>query len=285
MKFNKVQADMLVPDGVLAEEALLRTTHLGIGAHQDDLEFMALPGILECFDVSNLWFCGVTCTDGAGSARTGKYSDFTDEQMKIRRQEEQRRAAVIGRYGAMIQLNYSSSEIKGISNAGLKSDLRSIIEMSSPRVIYTHNPADKHPTHIAVFAHVINTLRSIAVEKRPDRILGCESWRGLDWLPDKDKVLLDVSERGNLSAELLGVFDSQIAGGKRYDLACLGRTRANATFLESHNVDSASHLSYAMDLTPLIRDDGLDPIEYVSQFIDRLKSEVLGSLKLQLRIS
>jgi LmbE family N-acetylglucosaminyl deacetylase len=53
-------------------EALARITHLGIGAHQDDLEFMAFHGILACFRMrDDRWFGGVTCTNGAGSSRTG----------------------------------------------------------------------------------------------------------------------------------------------------------------------------------------------------------------------
>jgi len=59
-------------------------------------------------------------------------------------------------------------------------------------------------------------------------------WRDLDWLVDSDKAPFDVSEHENLQAALLGVFDSQIAGGKRYDLASMGRRRANATYFESH---------------------------------------------------
>ena len=34
-------ADVFVPDGTELGAALGRTTHLAVGAHQDDLEFMA----------------------------------------------------------------------------------------------------------------------------------------------------------------------------------------------------------------------------------------------------
>ena len=71
---------------------------------------------------------------------------------------------------------------------------------------------------------------------------------------DSDKVPFDLTAHESLQAALLGVFDSQIAGGKRYDLASMGRRRANATYFESHGVDVTQGLSYAMDLTPLIRD-------------------------------
>jgi hypothetical protein len=57
-------------------------------------------------------------------------------------------------------------------------------------------------------------------------VLGCEVWRDLDWLLDSDKVALDSSAKPELAAALLKVFDSQISGGKRYDLATLGRRAA-----------------------------------------------------------
>jgi hypothetical protein len=47
-------------------------THLGIGAHQDDLEFMAFHGILALTTVTDRWFGGVTITDGRGSSRAGQ---------------------------------------------------------------------------------------------------------------------------------------------------------------------------------------------------------------------
>ena len=78
MKFHLPTADIFIPDGLPVADALARVTHLGIGAHQDDLEFMAFHGIRECFHSDTEWFGGVTCTNGSGSARTGSYADFTD---------------------------------------------------------------------------------------------------------------------------------------------------------------------------------------------------------------
>ena len=125
MKLTKETADIFVPDGAEIASALARTTHLGVGAHQDDLEFMATHGILACFGQAGKWFAGVTCTDGAGSSRTGVYADYTDGEMKAVRRVEQRAAAMVGRYGAMLQLDFSSKEVKardavviGIAAAG-----------------------------------------------------------------------------------------------------------------------------------------------------------------------
>lgn len=44
--------DIFVPDGLPVTEAAGRITHLAIGAHQDDLEFMACHGIVTCYDRS-----------------------------------------------------------------------------------------------------------------------------------------------------------------------------------------------------------------------------------------
>ena len=76
---------------------------------------------------------------------------------------------------------------------------------------------------------------------------------------------------------LSAVFDSQIIGGKRYDLAAEGRRLANATFSASHSCDTYSALNYAMDLTPLC-DKTVDLTEYVTGYIDRFKKAVEDKL-------
>ncbi len=274
MKLHLPTADVFVPDAMALPAALARTTHLGIGAHQDDLEIMAFHGIVSCYGVPDKWFAGVTCTNGAGSPRTGVYADCTDEAMQAIRRREQRDAAEVGRYGAMLQLDHPSSTVKDPSKLALVDDLVAILEIAQPDVVYTHNPADKHDTHVGVTAATIRALRRLPAAKRPDRVYGCEVWRSLDWMPDNAKVALDVSARESLANALTGLFDSQVTGGKRYDLASLGRRRANATYAESHGVDQAEQLSFAMDLTPLIRDDALDVVEYVAGFVKAFENDV-----------
>jgi hypothetical protein len=109
--------------------------------------------------------------------------------------------------------------------------------------------------------------------------VGCEVWRALDWMVDSDKLMMDLSDHENLQFALLGVFDSQIAGGKRYDLASMGRRRANATYFESHGVDDTTGLSYGMDMTPLINDTSIGLDAYVEMFIGHFTQDVLDRLK------
>ena len=282
MKLHNPTADIFIPDGQPAGAALARITHLGVGAHQDDLEFMAFHGIEACFHSDADWFGGVTCTNGSGSARTGDYAKFSDGEMMAVRREEQRQAAILGRYAAVVQLDYPSSVVKDARDSRLKDDLKAILTAAQPRVVYTHNPADKHETHIAVVVPVIEAIRELPRELRPQAVHGCEVWRNLDWMPDDEKIVHDVSGHDNLAAALNGVFDSQIAGGKRYDLAVLGRRRANATFFQSHGVDDSDALAFAMDLTPLAHDDSLDITDYVTGFIDRFRADVLAKLRQRL---
>ncbi len=278
MKTVNDTADIFVPDGTAVDEALTRITHLGVGAHQDDLEFMALHGILQCFGQSDKWFCGATVTNGAGSSRSGIYEKYSDEEMCEVRRVEQRNAAAIGQYGAMLQLDYPSSAVKGEDQDAVVEDLFNLLMETKSEVVYTHNPADKHATHVGVYRAVIKAVRRMPVGDRPKMLLGCEIWRDLDWLPDSKKVVLDLSERVNIASALSGVFDSQITGGKRYDEAIAGRRKAHATFFESHNVDESDALSFAMDMTPLVEDDSLSTADFITGLIDSFKSEVLAQL-------
>lgn len=282
MKLHNSTAQIFAPDGKPAAEALQRTTHLGIGAHQDDLEFMAYHGILECFADPGKWFGGVTCTNGAGSARSGPYAKFTDAQMIAVRRNEQNHAAIVGQYGVMIQLDYPSSAVKSATDPSLKNDLKEILSATRPEVVYTHNLADKHDTHIGVVIAALQAMRELPREQRPKIVIGCEVWRNLDWLNDTEKVLMDVSGHDNLAAALGGVFDSQIAGGKRYDLATLGRRAANATFFEAHATDKSIQLIYGMDLTPLVADESKDIVEFVCGHIEKFSTDVKNKLNQRL---
>jgi len=216
----------------------------------------------------------VTCNNGAGSARQGQFTDMTDEEMQVIRAEEQREAARLGQYSFMAQLDYPSSQIKDTAAAeNLVNELVYLLEHSSVKVVYTHNLADKHSTHIAVAAALIKAIRKLPIEKRPEKLIGCEVWRDLDWLPDDKKVVMDLGKDAEFAAKLNGLFKSQITG-KRYDLAVEGRRRANATFFDSHSTDEFERVCFGMDLTPLITNDDLDPAAAVLPLIEAFRQSV-----------
>jgi LmbE family N-acetylglucosaminyl deacetylase len=277
MKLSHPSAEIFVPDRTPLDAALSRTTHLGIGAHHDDLEFMAAHGILECFAQPNRWFTGVIVSDGAGSARDFEYQNFSDEQMKDVRRGEQKKAAYIGEYGAQFLLGHPSLAVKDATHPEILQDLTSILQATQPEVVYTHNLADKHDTHVAVALRVLAACRALEPSVRPKRLIGCEVWRDLDWLCDSDKVQMPVDRHENLQSALMGVFDSQITGGKRYDLATAGRRKAHATYSESHGTDQHSALIWGMDLTPLMHEG--DAAAHVTALMRRFEDEVLARVR------
>lgn len=274
MQFNEPGAQIYVPDDVSAGEALARTTHLAVGAHQDDIPIMAHDGILRCFGRDDRWLLGITVTNGAGSPRSGPYSDYSDAQMRIVRTGEEKKAARIGEYSAAVLLDYPAAAIKAGPSNEITTDLAALIAASQPTVVYTHNLADKHDDHVAVALRTLGAIRRLPQDVRPAAVYGCEVWRDLDWMIDSDKVRFDVSDRRNLEAALLGVYDSQISGGKRYDLATAGRRLAHATFSGMRSVDTAEAIIYAMDLTPLISPDPPDTVTYVTDHIERLRHDI-----------
>ena len=136
MKLKKANAEIFIPDNKPVDEAIERTTHLAISAHQDDIEIMAHDGILQCFGRDDKWFTAVVVTNGAGSPRDDIYANFTDEDMQKIRKLEQKKAAFVGEYAAAMLLDYTSSEVKDKNNKDVVEELKTIISKAKPKVIY-----------------------------------------------------------------------------------------------------------------------------------------------------
>lgn len=256
-KLNRPAAEVFIPDGVAWEAACARVTHLVVAAHADDVELMAWHAVLHA-----KWLAVVIVAGGG--------------ELRDTRLLEQKRAATQGNYSMVIWLDHPSAEVKRAACPALASDLSAVLAAIRPRLVYTHNPADRHDTHVAVAMHTVQALR--ANPSPVERVLGCEVWRALDWLQAQDKVALDVSGGEDRLMPLIREFDSQIAGGKRYDLAAAGRKRANATFLDSLAADRATAVEYAMDLTPLVRDPTLDVARWTLQFVERFAKDIEARL-------
>ncbi len=274
MKLLHPQSDIYTPDGADPDMALARTTHLCVIAHQDDIEINAYPAVAECYERTDRFFTGITVTNGSGSSRTGPFAKHTDEQMQAVRAKEQREAARLGQYNLQLQLGYPSAEVKHEGAESVRTDLTAIFSACRPEVVYLHQPLDKHDTHVAVLLRCIEAIRTLPLDQRPPKVLGIEAWRGLDWLLDDEKVALDSSAYPELAMKLMQVFASQIAGGKRYDEAALGRRRANATFHTSHASDEFTEVTWGIDLSPLVQDETLSVGEFAQARVDRLRNDV-----------
>jgi LmbE family N-acetylglucosaminyl deacetylase len=265
-----------VPQGGPLAPALTAATTIGIGAHADDLElgmvFASLtPGTTGAF-------VGITCTDGAGSARGPKTAHLTNRELAAVRQAEQDRAAQLGGYAAVIQLGHPSGVVKSpTTRTELAVELASILAVAQPEQVVTHNIADRHATHIGVALATIEAIRSLPPQLRPTRLLGVEIWRGLDWLADPDKQRHPFTGDPVLARAMARAHVSQI-DGKAYDAAADGRRRANATFDATHALDAASQVTFTMDMMPLIDDPDLSPAQYVDDIVDRFRTELQDAL-------
>jgi LmbE family N-acetylglucosaminyl deacetylase len=256
-------ATVTIPDGVDLASAFARVRggSLGIGAHQDDLEIMAIHGIGLAYAKTTEKFAGVTVTDGRGSPRKGPYKNLTDDQLANIRHGEQNEAARQGHYAAQFQLDYASRDIKGkdpARNDELVAAIRAILLETRPNTIYTHSPFDLHETHVAVTRATLMALKSLPKEDRPANIYGCEVWGSLDWLSPAHKVQLDVTSHIALWKKLIACHDSQAKGSKNYVAATIGRAFANATFQDPRTADKAKAITLAVDLRPLLDDSKLD---------------------------
>lgn len=274
MQPKNPDADVFVPDGNSVTEALAKTTHLAVGAHQGDIEFMALHGVMECFHRDDSWFSGVTVTNGVRGPGVGPYESCSDGDLRKIRASEQRKAALVGDYACLIQLGLSSDAIQDGSNEEATVYLKAIFEGAAPDVVYLHNPADKNDAHVACCLRSIAALRVLAPDKRPTVVYGCEVLRGLDWLLDEDKHLMSLEEPTNLTEVLCGVYDSLISAGRRFDLAVGGRHVANAAFHRPDGEDVYHRLGFAMDLTPLVADPSLDVADYTLGLLRNLKDDI-----------
>jgi len=177
LKLSRPAAEVFIPDGTSWEAASARVTHLVVAAHADDVEIMAWHAVLHAGGLA-----AVIVTDGQGSNT---------------RLLEQKRAASLGNYAAVIWLDHASADVKQAAYPALASDLNAVLSAVRARLVYTHNPADRHGTHVAVALHTVQALR--ANPSSVERVLGCEVWRALDWLQTEDKVTLDVMDFSHTS--------------------------------------------------------------------------------------
>lgn len=279
VEFARPDAEIFVPDGRAEDEALGRITHLCIGAHPDDVELMAYHGIRAGQGRDGPHFGAVTCTDGAGAARTDDDDDANSDADVLRRtrRDEQRAAARRGRYSAAIQLGHSSESVRAGVTPEVVQDLARVLDATRPRVIYTHSPTDIHSTHVGVCVAAIEAIRTLPQAARPAEVLGCEVWGSLDWLPQPALKVLDLGDDASSWSALIQVFASQTRL-RPYHEGALGRSRANAVFRDADAAGGHERHWLAMDLTPLAQDDGLGLEDWVRERIAGFESAALGRI-------
>lgn len=121
LNLSSPAAEVFIPDGTPWEAASARITHLVVAAHADDVEIMAWHAVLHAEGVT-----AVIVTDGRDSTT---------------RLLEQKRAASLGNYVAVICLDHASADVRQAACPALASYLSAVLSAVRARRVYTHNPA------------------------------------------------------------------------------------------------------------------------------------------------
>ena len=234
-----------------------------------------MDGILACFRPARQVVHWASWPPTAPAARATAYTrTITDEEMRAVRRTEQKKAAFVGEYAAAgVFLDYPSLRSRtppSRPGGGHKAADR----RGRPEIVYTHNLATSTTRtsrwRCGRSPPSAGCRRKTAAASFTAARCGAVS---TGWRTTTRWCSHSTSARTS-PWRCVGVFDSQIAGGKRYDMATMGRRRANATYYESHAVDAGQSMNFAMDLTPLIQDDKLDANKYVQRYIEHLAQDV-----------
>lgn len=246
---------------------------LAICAHPDDCEVMAIDGIQRGYRASKYTFACVVTTDGADSERSGRYARVTDQKMTSVVMEEQKKAAMIGRYHAVYFMNYTSEDARNQENEDIVEDYVNIIKELKPRIVYTHSLLDRHPTHVAVAIKVINACRQMKRADQPKVLYGCESERNLDWVDPSKVVTFNVSKNLRLQRQLISVHKSANMS-RDYVNAAIGRRVVNAVFNRDEKKKNAKLTTKAINMSTLLRRKEFPIKRYAMSFVDDLYGEI-----------
>ena len=257
----------------LQDSNLRLTTHLGIGAHPDDVEIGLYSGIGTCYKHGTNKVTGVVITDGATDNKTS-IQGMTPEKKAQARILELQQAASVGGYLALITLGYTSDEIKRTMQSDIRNDITSVLEATRPEIVYLHSLFDDHDTHLAASRLSLEALRELSNVFVPQKVYGCEVTESLDW--DPQKIRLDTSMYPEVAEQVLYAFISQADALRNYPNAALERWGANAVF-DRGNKQGPRKISFAMDLTRLVTDGtNLEDFigEKVQEFMLRKKNNL-----------
>ena len=221
---------------------------LAVVAHSDDAEILAVEGIIRSW-TNNEKFGVLVVNDGVGRPRAPAYEPYTDSDMADLRIREQFAAARAGDYALALALGHPSSSTKGQRSTIVTDEIMEVIERTKPRVVYTHNPWDEHPSHIAVMQHYLWAQRKAS--HQPERLFGGEVWGPIDRIPEPYLVRWDCSGHEERLEELLTYFASQNAI-KAYNRAVMSRRQALAKLNDPHVTLQATAIHLGVDLTSVL---------------------------------
>lgn len=243
-------------------------------AHPDDAEFGCYALIRKCMKEGKRLLV-IVVTTGSKCPLAGSFADRAEEMERIRA-EEQFEAARIGNY-SVLMLGYESADLRGAGSDLVCGVLEQILSQCSAAEIWTHNPFDRHPTHLSVLRLLLAAIRRMNRSKRPTKLYGAELWGGLDHVPAEHIEEFDVSDDLGLRRALIEAFRSQNEA-KNYAAGVPGREAGHATFRASHSNNRMTACDLALNMAPLLEDDTLSLEDWTKQLLDKYVRVTLSLL-------
>ena len=176
-------------------KSALKSENIGVFAHPDDAE---ISSGLPMLGAKNGWLT-VIVTDGAMSVSHADLGEHSVKELVDIRWKEQCDAAVISKTPA-IHLSYPSAAVNGVMGLAKQAEVVSVLAswvntMPNIKSIYTHNPIDKHPTHLGILNVLAGALYSERFNPKIEEIYGMKVWGGVDALPEKQFKLFSTTDQ------------------------------------------------------------------------------------------
>ena len=172
--------------------------------------------------------------------------------MRIVRFKEQKKAAVVGEYGAQVLLDYKSTVVKDPQDKRPCKDLLSILHSDEAQVRLHPQPGGQTRYPRGDTLRVVEAIRCHAPRIDHKNCMGAksgEAWIG--WWMSEKYPSTSASMR-TYKQHYLGVFDSQICGGNATTSPPWVAERPTPPILNPMDWIRPKGLSFGMDLTPLI---------------------------------
>lgn len=222
-------------------KAMTERNVLIISPHPDDME-IGMGGTAAKLIESGVRVISLVVTDGRRS--TSVYGLGEDEMARLREDEVREAVGILGvRYLILLGLG----DMKSDENVrSFKSGLVEAIGKFSPEEIYMPHPEiDKHPTHMAVSAIALETIKGIPSGEMPvkPRIWSYEVWTPF---PAYDRIE-DISLQMHVKSAAIEAHRSQVEY-KDYTDGMKGLNRYRAVFDETAGLTVMQYAEVFIDL-------------------------------------
>lgn len=262
------------PAGSNIQSALAKANSIAVVAHADDALIMLPDQATAVGGTSGL--IEILVTDGAGSVLPPGCR--TQSELVALREHEEIRVAQRAGFGGVIFLRASSATVRDTGERRVTQSIAAILACTHPEILVTHNPFDRHPTHLAVLARVLDAICRVPRRAWPLRLLGGEVWGGLDFLPAEIVQAHDISAQIETIGELMRLYETQNIN-QHYDLGAVGRYLSHATFHSSHARNEAVAMALTIDMTALLGRPASSLPDFVVRWFDRARNDQLTRLQ------